>query len=47
MLIDVIQKETGQWFFFVDIVGVLYDQIMHRKIMIYSTKSGYSVCFEK
>lgn len=47
MLIDVIQQETGTWFFYVDVAGVLFDQVQSQKIFIYQTDSGYVVIFEK
>lgn len=46
MLIDVIQDETGTWFFYVDIAGVLLDQVQNKKIFIYQTDSGYVVVFD-
>jgi len=47
MLIDVIQEESGTWFFYVDIAGVLFDQVQDRKIFIYQTENGYCVIFKK
>jgi hypothetical protein len=47
LLIDVIQEESGTWFFYVDIAGVLFDQVQDGKIFIYQTDNGYSVIFEK
>ncbi len=47
MLIDIIQEETGTWFFYVDIAGVIFDQVHHKKIFVYQTDSGYCVLFEK
>jgi hypothetical protein len=46
MLIDVIQEETGTWFFYVDIAGVLFDQVQNRKIFIYQLETGYCVIFQ-
>jgi hypothetical protein len=47
MLIDVIQEETGTWFFYVDVAGVIFDQVQSEKIFIYQTDSGYCVIFQK
>ena len=47
MLMDVIQEESGTWFFYVDIAGVLFDQVQDEKIFIYQTDNGYCVIFEK
>lgn len=47
MLVDVIQEESGTWFFYVDIAGVLFDQVQDEKICIYQTDNGYCVIFEK
>jgi hypothetical protein len=47
MLIDVVQDETGPWFFYVDIAGILFDQVQAKKIYIYQSDSGYVVIFEK
>jgi hypothetical protein len=47
MLMDVIQEESGTWFFYVDIAGVLFDQVQDETIFIYQTDNGYCVIFEK
>jgi hypothetical protein len=47
MMMDVIQEETGTWFFYVDIAGVLFDQVKDQKIFIYQTDNGYCVIFDK
>ncbi|CDG65233.1 MAG: hypothetical protein PWQ15_739 [Methanobacterium sp.] len=47
MMIDVIQEETGPWFFYVDIAGALFDQVEDQKIFIYQTDNGYCVIFPK
>ncbi len=47
MLIDVIQEESGTWFFYLDVAGVLFDQAQGKKIFIYQTDNGYCVVFEK
>lgn len=47
LLIDVIQEESGTWFFYVDIAGVLFDPVQDEKIFIYQTDNGYCVIFEK
>lgn len=47
LLMDVIQEESGIWFFYVDIAGVLFDQVQDKKIFIYQTENGYCVIFEK
>ena len=47
MLIALAHEETGEWFFYVDIAGVLYDFIKSGDISVYITKSGYCVCFRK
>jgi len=31
MMMDVIQEETGTWFFYVDIAGVIFDQVQEGK----------------
>lgn len=47
LLIDIIQEESGTWFFYVDTAGVLFDQVQDEKIFIYQTDNGYCVIFEK
>ena len=47
MLIALIHDETGEWFFYVDIAGVLYDFVATGELSVYKTKSGYCVCFKK
>ncbi|WP_321421548.1 hypothetical protein [uncultured Methanobacterium sp.] len=47
LLIDVIQEESGTWFFYVDIAGVLFDQVQDGTIFIYQTDNGYCVIFKK
>ncbi|WP_414469671.1 hypothetical protein [Methanobacterium sp. ACI-7] len=47
MLIALVHEETGEWFFYVDISGILYDFISSGDLSLYQTKSGYSVCFKK
>ncbi|EKF85086.1 hypothetical protein [Methanobacterium formicicum] len=47
LLMDVIQEESGIWFFYVDIAGVLFDHVQDKKIFIYQTENGYCVIFEK
>jgi hypothetical protein len=47
MLIAMIQNETGEWFFYVDITGVLYDFVATDELSVYKTESGYCVCFKK
>ncbi|MFA0834419.1 MAG: hypothetical protein ACC609_10495 [Methanobacterium formicicum] len=47
LLMDVIREESGIWFFYVDIAGVLFDQVQDKKIFIYQTENGYCVIFEK
>lgn len=47
MLIALVHEETGEWFFYVDIAGIIYDFIRSEDISLYRTKSGYCVCFKK
>lgn len=47
MMMDVIQGETGTWFFYVDIAGVIFDQAQEGKISVYQTDNGYCVIFQK
>ncbi len=47
LLMDAIQEESGTWFFYVDIAGVLFDQVQDETIFIYQTDNGYCVIFEK
>lgn len=47
MLIALIHDETGEWFFYVDIAGVLCDFVATGELSVYKTKSGYCVCFKK
>lgn len=47
MLIALVHDETGEWFFYVDIAGVLHDFVATGELSIYKTKSGYCVCFKK
>jgi len=46
-LIDLVQNETGEWFFYVDIVGILHDFVATGELSVYKTESGYCVCFKK
>ena len=46
-LIDLVQNETGEWFFYVDIAGVLHDFVATGELSVIRTKSGYCVCFKK
>ena len=46
-LIDLVQNETGEWFFYVDIAGILHDFVATGELSVYRTKSGYCVCFKK
>ena len=47
MLIAMIHNETGEWFFYVDIAGVLYDFVATEELSVYQTESGYCVCFKR
>ncbi len=47
MLIALLHEETGEWFFYVDIAGILYDFILSGDLSAYKTDSGYCVCFKK
>lgn len=47
MLIALVHEETGEWFFYVDIAGILHDSVLNGDISVYQTKSGYCVCFKK
>lgn len=47
MLIAMVHRETGEWFFYVDIAGVLHDFVATGELSVYKTKSGYCVCFKK
>jgi hypothetical protein len=47
MLIALVHEETGEWFFYVDIAGILYDFVLSDDLLVYQTKSGYCVCFKK
>lgn len=47
MLIAMIQNESNEWFFYVDIAGVLYDFVATDELSVYKTESGYCVCFKK
>ncbi|MGZ7049162.1 MAG: hypothetical protein ACXVHO_04055 [Methanobacterium sp.] len=47
MLIALVHEETGEWFFYVDIAGILHDFIRSGDLSVYKTKSGYCVCFRK
>ena len=47
MLIAMIHNETGEWFFYVDIAGVLYDFVATEELSVYKTESGYCVCIKK
>jgi len=46
MLIALIHEETGEWFFYVDIAGILHDFVKSGDVSVYITESGYCVCFE-
>jgi len=46
-LIDLVQNETGEWFFYVDIAGILHDFVATGELSVYKTESGYVVCFKK
>lgn len=47
MIIALVHEETGEWFFYVDIAGILYDFVANNDLSVYKTKSGYCVCFKK
>lgn len=47
MLIALVHDETGEWFFYVDIAGILHDFVATEELSVYKTKSGYCVCFKK
>ena len=47
ILIALLHEETGEWFFYVDIAGILYDFVKKGDISVYITDSGYCVCFRK
>ena len=47
MLIALVHNESGEWFFYVDIPGVLYDFVATGELSVYKTESGYCVCFKK
>ncbi len=47
MLIALVQNETGEWFFYVDIAGILHDFVATGELSVYKTESGYVVCFKK
>lgn len=47
MLISLVHEETGEWFFYVDIAGILHDFVSNGDLSLYKTKSGYCVCFKK
>ncbi len=46
-LINMVHNETEEWFFYVDIVGILHDFVATGELSVYKTKSGYCVCFKK
>lgn len=47
MLIALVHEETGEWFFYVDVAGILYDFVTSGDLAVYKTESGYCVCFNK
>ena len=47
MLIALVHDETGEWFFYVDMAGILLDFVNSGDISIYITNSGYCACFRK
>ncbi len=47
MLIALVHEETGEWFFYVDIAGIIHDFVSSGDLSVYKTKSGYCVCFKK
>ncbi len=47
MLIALVQNETGEWFFYVNIAGILHDFVATGELSVYKTQSGYCVCFKK
>ena len=46
-VIALVHEETGEWFFYVDIAGILYDFVKSGDLTVYITESGYCVCFKK
>jgi len=47
MLIALVHEETGEWFFYVDIAGIINDFVSNGDLSLYKTESGYCVCFKK
>ena len=47
MIIALVHEETGEWFFYVDIAGIIHDFVLNGSLSLYKTGSGYCVCFKK